>query len=274
LLTDIHTHLYHFSPEEIKAITDRNNIRIITSAYDKKTLEMTLPFLKTFKNIYLSLGIHPRNATEEEYEEFIPIIEKNLDALVAIGETGYDKYPGNPSMENQKKNFKKHLEFVNLKKLPLIIHCRGAFEDFFRDMDFFLITENMPEVILHSYSGGFKYLDEAIKRNFYISFGGSLTFKRSKNLKRIAKMLPLNRIVCETDSPFIPPETEPPVNKSTPAHIYTVLNSLGEIRDENEEKIKKELENNISRIFDFERFDKNRDKWIALLEESLKERNS
>ncbi len=271
MLTDIHTHLYHFTNTEIKNIIDKSLARgiqrIITCVHNRNTLIKTIPILKEYKNVYISIGVHPQVAFVEtkEYGEFILIMEKTIDAAVAVGEIGYDNYPGNPPLESQKKAFIKQIEMVKQKDLPLIIHCRKAFDELFQDM------QKSEKVILHSYSGGFKYLDIAIKKDFYISFSGTLTFKRSRRLKKIASLIPLNRILCETDTPFIPPETEPVSLQSKPEHLDLVFQSLVEAREEEEEEIKEALMNNVSSLFDFKRIDRNREKWIKLLEDSLKE---
>ena len=191
---------------------------------------------------------------------------------MALGETGYDCYPGNPSLKEQREVLDIQLKMLKNRKLPLIIHCRGAFETLFLHMD--SVADKLgykPDLILHSYSGGFKYLESSIRRGYYISFGGSITFKRSSRLKRIASIVPLNRILCETDSPFIPPEKDPPAEKSTPEDIQLVFNALAKERKENKDTVKEEIRKNVKHLFDFEKIDRNRKKWINLLEESLKE---
>lgn len=275
MFTDIHSHLYNFTLNEIKDIlercTDTGVKRIITCVYNKDTLIKTIPILKAYKNIYLSMGVHPQAAWTEkkEYKDFINIMEQALEACIAAGETGYDNYEGNPSMEHQREAFIRQIEMVNIKKLPLIIHCRKAFEQLFSDLE---LLKDDVKIILHSYSGGFRYLAPAIKKGFYISFSGALTFKRSKNLKRIAAMVPLNRILCETDSPFIPPEIFPQIEASRPDHLAIIFNALKEAREEKEYILKKALEDNISSVFDFERIDRKREKYIQLLEQALSKR--
>ena len=273
MITDIHSHLYNFTLNEIKDIinrcTEAGVKRIITCVYNKDTLIKTMPILKAYKNIYLSMGVHPQAAWTEkkEYKDFVHIMEEALEASVAAGEAGYDNYESNPPMGSQKEAFIRQIEMVNIKKLPLIIHCRKAFEELFSDLN--MVGDDI-KIIMHSYSGGFKYLEPAIKKGFYISFSGSLTFKRSKNLKRIASMVPLNKILCETDSPFIPPETVPEIDMSRPEHVAIVFNALKEAREEKEYILKNALETNISSLFDFERIDRKREKYIQLLEKALK----
>lgn len=267
--------MYNFTLNEIKDIIERCNAagikRIITCVYNRDTLIKTIPILKAYKNIYLSMGVHPQAAWTEkkEYKDFIDIMEQTMEAAVATGEAGYDNYEGNPSTENQREAFIRQIEMVNTRKLPLIIHCRKAFEQLFFDLK---LLKDDVKIIMHSYSGGFKYLDLILEKGFYISFSGSLTFNRSRNLKRIAAMVPLKRILCETDSPFIPPQTEPPIASSRPEHLSVVFNALKEAREEEEYILKKALEDNISSLFDFERIDRNREKYIRLLEHALCQR--
>jgi TatD DNase family protein len=277
MFTDIHAHLNHFSLEEIENILEECRAqgveRIITCAYNLKTLKKSLPLLKAFPNIYLALGVHPQDAWGGKAKaEFMALMDKSLPALAAIGEIGYDNFPDNPPLDRQREFFLRQLHLAKSSGLPVILHIRQAFEQLFADIDLvFKKALAKPKLILHSYSGGFKYLEPALKRGCYISLGGALTYERSTRLKRIAALLPLNRILLETDSPFIPPAAIPPVEKSLPQDLSVIFKSLTEVRREAPEIIKVALEDNINNIFDFERLDKNREQWIALLEKNLKD---
>lgn len=259
LLTDIHTHLYEFSLEEIRHIMEACKAagigKIITCVYNMESLKKTLPLLKEYDNIYISAGIHPQASGERDCLDFIPVMERLIPALVAIGEIGYDAHKTNPPMERQREVFLSQLGVLKKSSLPVIIHCRNAFDELFGDMDGFY-GKNKPPVILHSYSGGFKYLDGALKENYYISFSGSITFERATNLKRIASMVPSGQILCETDSPYIPLETFPKTERNNPANLSLVVKAIAGARNEDEETIKKILSENISNLFDFGKIDR------------------
>lgn len=281
MLTDIHCHLFHFPQPELAKImatcTQTGIGRIITSAYDLSTLHKTLAILKTHPQVYVTLGIHPQDAlaSQKKHRSFLKLMEIVLKCCVGLGEIGYDLYPGNPPLKEQRELFLRQLEYLRLPKpLPLIIHCRNAFEQLFEDLDtsLSLLPEgHRPPIILHAYSGGFKYLDEVKKRGYYISFGGAITYKRSQRLRRIAGLLPLGNILLETDAPYVPPETTPPINLSNPSHLWLVAKSLALARGEEEELVRTSLAQNVTAIFDFEYLDREREEWINLLESSLRE---
>lgn len=270
LLTDIHTHLYEFSMEEIRHIMEACKAagigKIITCVYNMESLKMTLPLLKEYDNIYISAGIHPQASGEKDCLDFIPVMERLLPALAAIGEIGYDAHKTNPTMERQREVFLRQLEVSKNTSLPVIIHCRNVFDDLFNDLDA-CYEKNKPPIILHSYSGGFKYLNMAIKNLYYISFSGSITFERAVNLKRIAPMVPPGQILCETDSPYIPPETSPKTEKNNPANLSLIVKSLAGARNEDEEIIRKILSENISSLFNFGRVDRSNS--IKLIEDII-----
>lgn len=276
MITDIHSHLYHFTSSEIEDIVRKCSGagvgKVIASAYSRETLLGTLPHLKAHRSIYLSLGVHPQDAftDRDEYRDFLGIMRHCLPCCVAIGEIGYDYHPGNPSRDAQREALKAQISFLGDRRLPLIIHCRNAFPELFMELDSSLgaLSSSMrPDMIIHAYSGGYKYFDEAVKRGFYLSFGGAITFRRSRNIRRIAAMAPVNRLLVETDSPFIPPEGAG--GRSTPAHAALVVKALSGARGEDMGATERILSNNTGTVFDFKRLDESREEWIKLLEYHL-----
>ena len=153
--------------------------------------------------IYTSVGIHPHEA-----DKINDGIIKNIQQLsrqakvVAIGEIGLDYYRGISSAENQKKLFISLLEFAQLKLLPVIIHCRQAQKDISK----ILKEMNVNCGIVHCFSGDEHFLRLCLDLGLHISFTCNLTYKKADGLRSLAKLVPLERLLLETDAPFLPPE--------------------------------------------------------------------
>jgi len=182
------------------------------------------------EGIYTSIGIHPHWAEElnDEVLEDLFLLAKK-EKVLAIGEIGLDYYKSTSSREIQQKAFLAQIELANSLDLPVLIHDRDAHGDLFE-----LIKNNRPKRggILHCFSGSLELAQEGIKLGFYISFAGPLTFKNSRRLPEIAVKIPLEKIVIETDSPYLAPE---PLRgkRNEPAYVVYVLEKLAELRQKN-----------------------------------------
>lgn len=160
-------------------------------------------------NLDKSLPIYHTAATtphdvEKEGESFFPLVEKAAKEgfLVAIGETGLDYHYEHSNRECQKKWLLRYFDLAKKTKLPLVIHCREAFSDLFTLAD--LHYKNLP-LLLHCFTGTLEEAQEVIKRGWFLSLSGILTFKNSHVLHNVAKEIPLEHLVIETDSPYLAP---------------------------------------------------------------------
>lgn len=151
--------------------------------------------------------------------------------LVAIGETGLDYYYAHSDKENQKKFFIDYLHLALKHELPLVIHCREAFKDLFEILDAeYLLKPGARSVILHCFTGSLEEAKEALKRGCYISFSGIVTFKKSMALRETAAFIPLERLLIETDSPYLAPQSHRgQVNE--PAFVPEVAQMIAETKD-------------------------------------------
>ncbi len=249
MLADIHTHLHHFGADEIKEIIEHPDVPdvIISSVWNKKELEYSLDLKKSYGKILISAGVHPQIAdiSDKECLDFSENLGKIAPQLTAIGEIGYDLYETNPPQKSQLHFFEQAIQTAENYNLPVIIHCRNAFEELLPGL-----SKISVPVILHGYSGGFKYLNDVIKKNYYISFGTPLTYEQSRNLRRIAALLPLPQILTETDSPFnLRRHANWQAEKNKPYNLKKVVQTVAEVKMMPLEETEEIIFQNYTKIF-------------------------
>lgn len=213
---DSHCHLNHErtggeAPEAIVARAKSAGVDGILSicCEIEKELSSLLAIVKPLDNVWCSIGTHPHDAGVEA-EKAITLqrlidTANSDDKIIGIGESGLDYYYDHSPRTDQENSFRKHIRACLATGLPLIVHARDADEDIIR-----VIREENPDKkltgVMHCFSSGPKLAEEALKEGFYISFSGIVTFKKSTELQAIAKTVPLDRILVETDAPFLAPE--------------------------------------------------------------------
>ena len=249
-MIDSHCHLDMF--EDWKEVVERAKgagvWEILSIATDESSFLKSLRIAKETGGI-MAIGIHPheaKNATSESFERMRDLILNNRE-IVAIGETGLDFYKKFSPKEVQEEVFRRHLELANKLNLPIIIHCRDAYERLLEILD----EEGTPPVgIIHCFSGTKEIGEEFLKRNFYISFAGPLTYPNSTRLREIASYVPLDRILLETDAPFLPPQSQRG-KRNEPALMVETYKTLANIRGMNLEELKEIITRNFHAIIDF-----------------------
>lgn len=175
--------------------------KIINICTDLTTLYRGLELVKRHPFVYNAAAIHPHDVDQSGETDFPKIAElAKANQLIAIGETGLDYHYTHSSKEMQKKCLLAYAKLAQELNLPLIIHCREAFHDLFSFLDF-----DYNKVILHCFTGTQDEADEVVRRNWYISFSGVVTFKKSEELRKIAASVPQKLLLIETDAPFLAP---------------------------------------------------------------------
>lgn len=231
---DTHAHYdsedYDIDRENIlEELKENGVIGILNCASSYDSVKLTDELTKKYDFVYGALGIHPENADEftEERLDIIKDMIKANDKIVAVGEIGLDYYwEENPSREIQKEVLRKHMELAKELNMPVIIHDRDAHKDI---LD---IIKEFPEVkgIIHCFSGSVEFARECIKLGYYIGFTGVVTFKNAKKIVEVAKDIPLDRMLVETDAPFMAPvPNRGKRNRSD--YIKEIIEKLAEIRD-------------------------------------------
>ena len=183
-------------------IFDKEVSYIIECATDYDSSIKALSLSEKFDNLYVALGIHGLDA-ERAYKTDFKKIKSLFEnkKVVAVGEIGLDYYYEKYSRNIQIECFKNHLRMANDLNLPVIVHDREAHQDTFD-----LIKEYNSRGIIHCYSGSVEMAKEYIKLGLYIGIGGAVTFKNAKAIKEVAKIIPIENIVLETDCPYMTPE--------------------------------------------------------------------
>ncbi|TAH37695.1 MAG: TatD family deoxyribonuclease [Alphaproteobacteria bacterium] len=198
--------------------------------------------------IYCSIGIHPHNASTEamiEDDDFLQICEHSK--VIAIGEAGLDYYYDYAPKDVQDQVFRKHIDFARKTQLPLIIHTRDADEDTEKILREETAKGAFP-FLLHCFTGSEKLAWAGVELGGYVSFSGILTYKTAQNLRDIAKILPADRILVETDSPYLAPG--PMRGKSNePAFVVHTAQQLADVRNVTLAEIGRITSDNFHRLF-------------------------
>ncbi|MDD2495306.1 MAG: TatD family hydrolase, partial [Tissierellia bacterium] len=207
---DSHAHLDDERFDEdrerlIKSLKDKEIEIVLNPGADLQTSKNAVELANTYDSIYAAVGCHPHDSiymTDEALEVFRSLAQNNK--VLAIGEIGLDYYYDNSDRETQKLWFRKQIILARELDMPYIVHDRDAHKDIYEIMKEEYYANSRG--ILHCFSGSVEMAKEFIKMGFMISLGGPVTFKKSKTPKLVAKEIPLEHILIETDSPYLTPE--------------------------------------------------------------------
>lgn len=215
VLIDSHAHLTSSSVyPQIEEVLDRAKgagIRsIINICTDPQTLERGLELSRQYPWVSNAAATTPHDVEKEGEQVFSLIAETaRSGALCAIGETGLDYYYEHSDRDIQKEFLSRYLQLALECKLPVIIHCREAFKDFFEILDSEYKSGGFyAPGVLHCFTGNLQEAAEVIKRGWYLSLSGIVTFKKSEELREVAKMVPLEQLLIETDTPYLAPQSK------------------------------------------------------------------
>jgi TatD DNase family protein len=209
-LIDTHCHLtFDDLACDIDAILARSIaagvIEWITVGTDPKENQKAIELAKRFEGIYAAIAIHPHDAktvTEDTLQELRKLAQHKK--VVAIGETGLD-YHYNFSLHNdQKRVFAEHLKIAAEMNLPVIIHCREAFDETMQILEEYSV--DIKNIVFHCFSSSAEQAKIILDKGFYISFTGVVTFKNAEKTRQAASVVPLDRLMLETDCPYMSPE--------------------------------------------------------------------
>lgn len=254
-LVDTHCHphfdVFHSNPQRI--IDDANAVgvnRLIAVGTTLVDSERAIKFAAAHKNVWASAGIHPHDA-----DDFLadPSAEDRLkkllseSSIIAVGEIGLDYYKLHSSPEQQLKLFRLQLELGKSLELPFIFHVRDAWQDFWPVLD------EYPDIqgVIHSFSSDEKQLEAALSRGLLIGLNGIMTFTKEETQLEAAKKVPLEKLLLETDAPFLAPK---PYRGTTcePKHIRTIAEFLAELRGEELDELAKATTDNAEKLFRLE----------------------
>lgn len=208
-LIDTHAHLtFEGLSEEVESVIQRaeqaNVSEIITVATEPKDFDGVMDLATNHKSVYAAAGIHPhyaKDTTDEDIERLRSLVGD--ENIVAVGETGLDFHYNFSKQEAQLDIFARQLEIAIEVDKPVIIHSRNAFNETLEVLEQF--DDKLKEIVFHCYSGDEEQTKILLDKGYYISFTGIVTFKNAENAKVAAKMVPTDRMMLETDCPYMSP---------------------------------------------------------------------
>ena len=249
MLFDTHCHSYKEYYDDITEILskakDKGVEKYISDATNIETCYEMLDLAKMQPDVYITLGIHPE-CVDDFYGELETIVMNNLnnEKFVAIGEIGLDYHYEGYEREKQIKLFEKQLNLAEKINKPVVIHCRDAYEDMIE-----ILKRHNNRGVIHCFDGTMEQYKEYEKLGYYIGVDGNVTFKNSTT-RDVIKEVPLDRILLETDSPYLTPE---PLRgqKNDPSNIYIIADYIAKLKNVDTNEVKKCQKCVISKVFDF-----------------------
>ena len=254
MIIDSHCHLTYepmlSSLEETIKRANKDGVEfLLTISTEDKSFRNILDILDKYKCVYGSYGIHPHEAKQHKGIKFENIIEKvkQNKKIIGIGETGLDFYYNHSEKKDQIESFLEHIEASQKTNLPIIVHTRAAEDETFKILQT-AVKKNNLKILIHCFTGSKDFAFKLLDIGAYISASGVVTFKKSQDLADTFKEIPLNRLLVETDSPYLAPE--PLRGKpNEPSYIIHTVKFLSELKKVSIENISDSTSKNFFNLF-------------------------
>ena len=245
MLIDSHCHLDMLKrniDETIKNAEENNIIMMQTICTKLEEFDQIYEFAKTYDNIFASVGIHPdevenSDKTNDEIYQFL-IKSAGLEKVIGLGETGLDYYRDKTSenIKRQKEIFRIHIKVAQETGLPIIIHSRSNINNNAAEEDIYSIIfeeyQKSPFLgLIHCFTGSNEFANRMLEIGFYISVSGIITFKNAMELQNIIEKIPLDKLLIETDSPFLTPVPYRGKEENQPAFVKHVASKISELKN-------------------------------------------
>ncbi len=252
MLFDTHVHLnvHQFDEDRKEVITrakEAGVTHMVVVGFDYETIPKAIELAEENEHMYAAVGWHPVDAIDLTEKELAWIEElAEHPKVVAIGEMGLDYHWDKSPKDIQKEVFRKQIALAKRVKLPIIIHNREATEDIIHILE----EENAHEVggIMHCYNDSATYVEKCLAMNFYISLGGPVTFKNATLPKEVAKIVPADKLLIETDCPFLAPHPNRG-KRNEPAYVSLVAEKIAELRNVSYDELCQQTTENAKRLF-------------------------
>ena len=247
MLVDTHCHLDMV--EDLDGALERMRAggveRAVTIGVDRASSEWAVRAARSHNQIWATVGLHPHDAKDQSDEllSYIEQLAASEDRVVGVGEAGLDYHYDNSPREQQREVFAKQVEIARRVGKALVIHSREAWDDTFA-----ALADAPERVVFHCFSGGAGEARRALDLGAYLSFAGVVTFKNAEALREAAALAPLDRIVVETDSPFLTPA--PHRGKpNEPAYVSLVASAIAVVKGVSEDEVARATSENAARLF-------------------------
>jgi len=251
-MIDSHCHLDHepmFSDLKNVIIRSKENglEKILSICTTNDSFKKIIEIIKFDPIIYGTFGIHPHETDFDKTtrKEIIKNVNSH-EKIIAIGESGLDFYYSHSSKDQQISSFKHHIEASIELNVPIIVHSRNAEKETFDILSIY--KDSKPKILMHCFTGSTEFAHKLLTLDSYFSASGIITFKNSVDLKNTFKLIPNNKLLIETDSPYLSPV---PFRgkKNEPSFIKYTLEKLAEIKDSELKDIEKITNNNFNKLF-------------------------
>ena len=251
-MIDSHCHLDHEPLKSdlsniIKRSKDVGIEKLLTISTSVESFKKIKNIINEDEIIFGTIGIHPHETNNNEIS--IDYIVKNFEEnpkIIGIGETGLDFYYNNSDKEKQIKSFKKHIEASIKTNSPLIVHSRNAEDETFEILNKY--QGEKLKILMHCFTGSKNFAEKLLKLNAFFSASGIITFKNSMDLQETFKILPLEKILIETDSPYLAPVPNRG-KKNEPSFLSYTAQKLADIKDVSKKEITKITTKNFNNLF-------------------------
>lgn len=255
MLFDTHTHLNDAAfdeeiPEAVERARENDVANMAIVGFDEKTIEKSLKLSQDYAELYSIIGWHPTEAylyTDEIETKLIQQLQ--LPKVVAMGEMGLDYHWDTSPHDVQKTVFRRQMKIAKELNLPISIHTRDAIEDTYQ----ILKEEHVEDIggIMHSFSGDVEWMERFLDLGMHISMSGVVTFKKAVEVHEVAQKVPFDRLLVETDAPYLSPV---PFRgkRNEPAYVKYVAERVAELRGISYEEVAKQTTTNAKKLFRLE----------------------
>lgn len=257
MLVDSHCHLdrLDLSPFDgslarvISAANERGVSRMLCVGIDMDNAQQVMKIADDYTGVYASVGVHPMDIEEPGFGDDEQAQLKAWAAnpkVVAIGETGLDYYYSDSFVAQQQDSFKRHLQLSSELAKPVIVHTRNAQQDTLECIRRY--GDSRVAGVLHCFTETWEMAKQALEMNYFISFSGIITFKNAGELREVVKNVPLDRMLVETDSPYLAPVPYRG-KKNVPQYVVEVAQCVAEIKDVSYQQVVEQTTANFDRLF-------------------------
>ena len=260
MLIDTHTHISDeaFDEDRAEAMTRARSVnlcKMVNVSTDSGNWARYLEHAREYPEIFVALGIHPNHAADYSEANFAKMsaltVGPDAKKVVAIGETGLDFFRDSTSPEQQYTAFRAQLKLAHELKKPFILHCRKAEREMLDELKSFRDKTGVPLLgVWHCFSATVAFMEEAIALELYLGFGGILTYPKAQEVRDAAKAAPLDKLLLETDAPYLPPQPWRG-KRNEPGYVFETNRKLAEIRGVSADTMAAQTTANAERLFKF-----------------------
>ena len=254
MIVDSHCHLdysdLYKQLDDVINRADHNNVKyLLTICTTLDSFEKIKIIIQKYKNVYGTIGIHPHES--EKYtkvnSKYLLDVKKKHKKVIGVGETGLDFYYNHSDKKIQKKSFVEHIHAASELNIPIIVHSRNAEIDTYEILKTEMKNSNL-KVLIHCFTGSKSFAKKLLDINCYISVSGIITFKKTEELNNAISCIPMEKLLVETDSPYLAPQ--PYRGKpNEPSYIIHTVEKLSQIKNVSKDSVMSYTTNNFKELF-------------------------